>query len=212
MGVTCWLRNPSAFRLKRPSPCWGRPRNPARSSSRAHRALQPGYWAFLEEKVERPRYLTVERLVFQPRYNGGRGVLDWTDLSTLEFVMALIAPHSLGGRTGVRVLSPTEDIANARLVFENGCVANLSASRVSEKKAREIRVFQDSGYFIPRLYEPKGHSDPQGQRRIGENEVPRRKRRAIGLGIEGSSAVFERQVRQRRMEHSGSPLWKWLCP
>ena len=41
--------------------------------------------------------------------------------------------------------------------FENGCVANLSASRVSEKKAREIRVFQDSGYLSLDFMNQKGH-------------------------------------------------------
>ena len=63
--------------------------------------------------------------------------------------MALVAsPLTSVEAIGVRVLSQTEDIANARLLFENGCVANLSASRVSEKKAREIRVFKIVATFL----------------------------------------------------------------
>ena len=58
---------------------------------------------------------------------------------------------------GVRVLSKTEDIANARIVFANGCVANLSTSRMSLKKVREIRVFQDTGYFSFDFMNQSGH-------------------------------------------------------
>jgi predicted dehydrogenase len=58
---------------------------------------------------------------------------------------------------GVSVLSKTEDIANARIQFENGAVANLSASRMSLKKAREIRVFQDNAYLSLNFMEQKGH-------------------------------------------------------
>jgi len=58
---------------------------------------------------------------------------------------------------GVNVLSRTEDIANARIVFENGCVANLNASRVSLKKLREIRVFQSSAYLSLDFMNQTGH-------------------------------------------------------
>jgi predicted dehydrogenase len=49
--------------------------------------------------------------------------------------------------TGVPVISSHIDIANARLAFENGCVANVTASRVSLKAMRKIRVFQPDAYF-----------------------------------------------------------------
>jgi len=48
---------------------------------------------------------------------------------------------------GAKVLSKNEDIANVRLKFENGCVANISASRVSLDKFRKIRIFQDDTYI-----------------------------------------------------------------
>jgi predicted dehydrogenase len=48
---------------------------------------------------------------------------------------------------GVPILSEQVDIANARLVFANGCVANLTASRVSAKKQRKIRIFQEDAYL-----------------------------------------------------------------
>jgi len=58
---------------------------------------------------------------------------------------------------GVSLLSKTEDIANARLEFASGCVANLNASRMSLKKVREIRVFQSSGYFSFDFMRQSGH-------------------------------------------------------
>ena len=58
---------------------------------------------------------------------------------------------------GLSVLSKTEDIANARLEFENGAVANLSASRLSLKKCREIRVFQDNAYLSLDFMNQTGH-------------------------------------------------------
>jgi predicted dehydrogenase len=48
---------------------------------------------------------------------------------------------------GVNVLTPMEDIANARITFKNGCVANLTASRVSDEIIRKIRVFQKETYI-----------------------------------------------------------------
>lgn len=113
---------------------------------------------FLEKAVCQPRYLTVERLApFQPRGTEVGVVLDLM-IHDIGIVMALVgSPISKIDAIGVRVLSETEDIANARIVFENGCVANLSASRVSEKKAREIRVFQDSGYLSLDFMNQKGH-------------------------------------------------------
>jgi predicted dehydrogenase len=58
---------------------------------------------------------------------------------------------------GVCVLSKTEDIANARIEFDNGCVANLSASRMSLKKNREIRIFQGDAYLSLDFMNQKGH-------------------------------------------------------
>ncbi len=63
---------------------------------------------------------------------------------------------------GVTVLSKSEDIANARIQFENGCVANLSASRMSTKKAREIRIFQDDAYLSLDFMNQAGHLVTKG--------------------------------------------------
>ena len=54
-------------------------------------------------------------------------------------------------------MSKTEDIANARLEFESGCVANLNASRISVKANREIRIFQENAYLSLDFMNQKGH-------------------------------------------------------
>ena len=140
---------------------------------------------FLEGAVEKPRYLTVERLApFQPRGTEVGVVLDLM-IHDIGIAMALVnSPIERVDSIGVRVLSPTEDIANARLVFANGCVANLSASRVSEKKAREIRVFQDTGYLSLDFMNQKGHLIKKSGPSLERHEVPVEKGEPLALELE----------------------------
>jgi predicted dehydrogenase len=74
---------------------------------------------------------------------------------------------------GVPVISPHLDIANARIEFENGCVANITASRVSRKKLRQIRVFQESGSFTidflsQKMRALRKREDSEGPRIVSE--------------------------------------------
>ena len=79
-------------------------------------------------------------------------------LVVLGIVLALVgSPIKKIDSVGISVLSKTEDIANARIEFESGCVANLTASRMSMKKNREIRVFQDNAYLSLDFMNQKGH-------------------------------------------------------
>ena len=114
--------------------------------------------AFLEKEVNHPQYITAERLApYQPRGTEVGVVLDLM-IHDIGIVLALVkSPIARIDSVGVSVLSKTEDIANARIQFENGCVANLSASRMSLKKAREIRVFQDNAYLSLDFMGQAGH-------------------------------------------------------
>ncbi len=114
--------------------------------------------AFLEREIRQPRYLTAERLApYQPRGTEVGVVLDLM-IHDIGIVLALVkAPLTRIDSVGVRVLSPSEDIANARLQFADGCVANLSASRMSAKKAREIRIFQEDAYLSLDFMHQAGH-------------------------------------------------------
>jgi len=114
--------------------------------------------AFLEKVVDSPQYITTERLApYQPRGTEVGVVLDRM-IHDIGIVLALAkSPIKRIDSVGVTVLSKGEDIANARIEFENGCVANLSASRMSTKKQREIRIFQSNAYLSLDFMNQEGH-------------------------------------------------------
>jgi predicted dehydrogenase len=114
--------------------------------------------AFLEKEANRPQYITAERLgSYQVRGTEVGVVLDLM-IHDIGIVLALVkSPIAKIDSIGINVLSKTEDIANARIEFENGCVANLSASRMSLKPAREIRIFQDNAYLSLDFKNQSGH-------------------------------------------------------
>jgi predicted dehydrogenase len=110
---------------------------------------------FLNENLTHARFIEATRLApFPPAREGAppRGtevsvVLDLM-IHDLDIILRIAnSPVKAIHATGVAVLSPTEDIANARIQFENGCVANVTASRISQDKLRKIRVFQDDTYL-----------------------------------------------------------------
>jgi predicted dehydrogenase len=114
--------------------------------------------AFLEKEAGRPQYIAAERLApYQQRGTEVGVVLDLM-IHDIGIVLALVkSPIAKIDSVGINVLSKSEDIANARIQFENGCVANLSASRMSLKKAREIRIFQDNAYLSLDFMNQSGH-------------------------------------------------------
>jgi predicted dehydrogenase len=94
-----------------------------------------------------PRFIESHRLaLFNPR---GTEVAVFLDLMIhdIDIILNLVkSPVERIDASGVAVVSETIDIANARLRFENGCVANLTASRISQKKMRKMRMFQRNAY------------------------------------------------------------------
>lgn len=104
--------------------------------------------SYLEKQVSDPRFIEAHRL--SPYPNRGTDVSVVLDLMIhdLDVVLHLVrSPLVSIDAVGVPVLSSTEDIANARLKFANGCVANLTASRISPEKTRKIRVFSATHYL-----------------------------------------------------------------
>lgn len=114
--------------------------------------------AYLENAVTAPRFITADRLApFKPRGTEVGVVLDLM-IHDLGLILALVkSPVRSVEAVGVNVLSASEDIANARITFENDCVANINTSRVSMKKVREIRVFQPSNYLSLDFMNQAGH-------------------------------------------------------
>lgn len=130
-------------------------------SERAGIVLQVGHverfnpvMAYLETHLTRPRFIEAMRLAPYPPPRPGLhprgtevGVILDLMIHDLEIIQHLVrSPVCDIHAIGVPVLSAQEDIANARLLFENGCVANVTASRVSRERLRKIRVFQSDAY------------------------------------------------------------------
>ena len=85
--------------------------------------------------------------VYNPRGTDVSVVLDLM-IHDLDIILSLIkSPVRQISASGVQVISQSPDIANARIEFENGCVANLTASRISVKNMRRLRFFQQNTYL-----------------------------------------------------------------
>ena len=98
--------------------------------------------------VDEPRFIESDRLApFNPRGSDVAVVLDLM-IHDIDLVRTFVggAVTSVSA-VGVPVLTPFPDIANARLTFESGAVANITASRVSRERMRKLRIFQKSGYI-----------------------------------------------------------------
>ena len=113
--------------------------------------------AAARERVREPKFIEGHRLaVFQPRSLDIDVVFDLM-IHDIDLVLEATgqSPASVSA-VGVAVLSENEDIANARLEFEDGCVANLTASRVSQERLRRIRFFMSDAYLSVDLFERAG--------------------------------------------------------
>ncbi len=97
---------------------------------------------YMESVATDPRFIEAHRLSPYPARSTDIGVVLDLMIHDLDVVLAFVkSPVASVDAVGIPVLSQSEDIANARLKFENGCVANLTASRVSAERLRKIRVF-----------------------------------------------------------------------
>ena len=104
--------------------------------------------SLLEERLSSPRFIEAHRLSPFPNRSIDIGVVLDLMIHDIEIVLNLVrSPIESIDAVGVPVLTRREDIANARLRFENGCVANLTASRISPERMRKLRVFQSDAYL-----------------------------------------------------------------
>jgi predicted dehydrogenase len=102
----------------------------------------------LEERLTHPRFIEAHRLSPYPNRSTDIGVVLDLMIHDLEIILHLVrSPVATIDAVGVPVLSRGEDIANARLKFEDGCVANITSSRISPERMRKIRVFQEDAYL-----------------------------------------------------------------
>ena len=107
----------------------------------------PAFLALTEQSLQ-PMFIEAHRLAqFNPRGTDVSVILDLM-IHDIDIVLCLVkSPVKRISASGVSVLSETADIANARIEFDNGCVANLTSSRISLKKMRKLRLFQRDAYI-----------------------------------------------------------------
>ncbi|HET9418901.1 MAG TPA: Gfo/Idh/MocA family oxidoreductase [Chthoniobacterales bacterium] len=102
----------------------------------------------LEQRLTHARFIEAHRLSPYPERSTDIGVVLDLMIHDLEVILHLVrSPVQNIDAVGVPVLSRSEDIANARLRFKNGCVANITSSRISPERMRKIRVFQEDAYL-----------------------------------------------------------------
>lgn len=156
---------------------------------------------YLESILVRPRFIEAHRLQPYPPKRFGlkpRGtevsvILDLM-IHDLEIILHLVhSPVREFHAVGVPVLSPSEDIANVRLEFENGCVANVTTSRISTENLRKIRVFQEDTYISLDYGKQAGELYRKSQDGIERSKVPIEK----GEPLKNELAAFVECVRSR---------------
>src|SRR5881392_2251317 len=102
----------------------------------------------LEKHLTHPRFIEAHRLSPYTERSTDIGVVLDLMIHDLEVILHFVrSPLWSVDAVGVPVLSQSEDIANARLHFEDGCVANVTASRISPERVRKIRIFQEDAYL-----------------------------------------------------------------
>lgn len=102
----------------------------------------------LEKRLTNPRFIEAHRLSPYPNRSTDIGVVLDLMIHDLEIILHLVRSRvQTIDAVGVPVLSRGEDIANARIRFENGCVANITSSRISPEQMRKLRVFQEDVYL-----------------------------------------------------------------
>ncbi|HSI84814.1 MAG: Gfo/Idh/MocA family oxidoreductase [Candidatus Methylacidiphilales bacterium] len=149
----------------------------------------------LESQLTRPKFIEAHRLSPYPGRSTDIGVVLDLMIHDLDVVLHLVrSPIIHVDSVGVAVLSKGEDIANARIRFANGCVANLTTSRISPEKMRKIRVFQDDAYLSLDYQNQTGEIYREVQRKITREAIPIEKDEPLKLEI----ASFVDCVRAKR--------------
>ncbi|MFT6066257.1 MAG: putative dehydrogenase [Paraglaciecola sp.] len=109
--------------------------------------FNPAFTA-VKDKINNPMFIETHRLAeFNPRGTDVPVVLDLM-IHDIDIILSVVKSKVKNVHaSGISVISKTPDIANARIEFENGCVANLTASRISMKNMRKTRFFQKDAYI-----------------------------------------------------------------
>ncbi len=156
--------------------------------------FNPAFRAIQAHRLD-PKFIESHRLAqFNPRGTDVAVVLDLM-IHDIDLILSLIRSRIKDVEAaGVPIIAESQDICNARLTFQNGCVANITASRISARSLRKMRLFQKDSYmsldFLQKAVEI--------YRLVGADEVPqeeREKKTVVGtIPVEqvGKTIIYER--------------------
>jgi predicted dehydrogenase len=144
----------------------------------------PAYQA-LENVLNGPRFIECLRLSPFPERGTDVGVVLDLMIHDIDIILQLTgSPVREIKAVGVPVLSAYEDIANARLEFENGCIANLTTSRISMEKLRKIRIFQQNAYISLDYFKQEGKIYRKENGKIVWDHIPFKKAEPLKIEID----------------------------
>ena len=163
---------------------------------------------YLESAAPEPRFIECHRLSPFPARSTDIGVVLDLMIHDLDVVLAFVkSPVASMDAVGIPVLSKSEDIANARLRFANGCVANLTVSRVVDKRMRKIRVF--SGGKTPPSYVSLDYHAQEGFiYRIAKDGEHESSALAKLLALAGSHATVVSEFAGKKVVREPVPIAK----
>ncbi len=140
--------------------------------------------AALKKILTRAGFIEVHRLSPFKKEGTEVGVVLDLMIHDIDIILNIVdSPISEIHAVGIPVLNPSEDIANARIHFSNGCIANITASRVSFEKLRKIRIFQSSAYISLDYQNQEGMIYRKEGRRIVRERMPLEKEEPLKLEI-----------------------------
>lgn len=149
----------------------------------------------LEKRLGTPRFIEAQRLSAFPKRSLDIGVVLDLMIHDIEIILHLVQSKVTAvDAVGVSVISKQEDIANARIRFENGAVANVTASRISKEAVRKIRVFQEDAYLSLDYHKQEGHIVKKGILGLDRKKVPVEKAEPLQLELRD----FAQAIREQR--------------
>lgn len=130
-------------------------------------------FAATQKIIKDPTFIECHRLSPFPNRSLDVGVVLDVMIHDIDITIGLVnSPIKRIESVGINVLTPFEDIANARIAFANGCIANLTASRVSDEVMRKIRIFQEGAYISLDYKEAKASVYRKAGPAISKEDIP----------------------------------------
>jgi len=142
-------------------------------------------FAATQKLIKEPKFIECHRLSPFPHRSLDVGAVLDIMIHDIDIVLGLVSSEiEKIDAVGVNVLTPFEDIANSRITFKNGCVANLTASRVSDEIMRKIRIFQRDTYISLDYKEAKASVYKKSGLSISKENLPIEKEQPLKKELE----------------------------